>query len=71
VYAGVSGAKGYFNVYRGALVALDRRNGEVVWAHVSESRDKDNWGFGAAPAVEGDTVFAADLDGRVYAFSAG
>jgi outer membrane protein assembly factor BamB len=71
VFAGVSGAKGYFNVYRGALVALDRRNGEIVWAHVSESGDKDNWGFGAAPAIAGDTVFAADLQGRVYAFSAG
>jgi outer membrane protein assembly factor BamB len=58
-------------VYRGALVALERRTGDVVWAHVSESGDKDNWGFGAAPAVAGDTVFAADLHGRVYAFSAG
>lgn len=69
VYAGVSAAKGAFNVSRGALVALDRKSGKVRWAHVAPA-DGDSWGFVASPAVANDRVFAADLAGNVYAFEA-
>lgn len=71
VFAGVSAAKGMFNVSRGAFVALDRKSGKVRWAHIVPATDRMSWGFVASPAVAGDTVFAADLAGHIYAFKAG
>lgn len=69
VYAGVSAARGTFNVARGAFVALDRMSGKVHWAHIVSAADQDNWGFVASPVVAGDTVFAVDLEGHIYAFN--
>ncbi len=71
VYAGVSAAKGVFNAQRGAFVALDRKSGKVQWAHKVPAAAHDSWGFVASPAVVGDVIFAADLEGRVYAFNEG
>jgi outer membrane protein assembly factor BamB len=54
VYVGSFGSK---------VFALDAESGEVRWT--AEARD---WVWGA-PAESGDTVFAADLTGRVYSLA--
>jgi len=67
IYAGVSGGPTPVGPRRGALVALDRKTGAIVWAHEVE-REGDNWGFPASPVAVGDRVFAADVTGKVYSF---
>jgi outer membrane protein assembly factor BamB len=76
VVAATSGTGAYPGFRSGSLVALDRKTGAIRWVHidppsqavVSAQRD---WGFAASPVIVGDVVYAADLDGRVHAFSAG
>jgi len=70
--AGTSGGGAYPGPRNGALVALDRAGGAIRWIYLdppSEQvvKDKKAWGFGASPVVSGDVVYAADLNGRVYA----
>ncbi len=67
VYAGASGNPGGVGPRRGAFAALDRKSGEVIWMYEVESTGKD-WGFPASAVVAGDLVYAADVQGRVYAF---
>jgi outer membrane protein assembly factor BamB len=74
VIAGTAGAGAYPGSRNGSLVALDRANGAIRWIYLdppSEQvvKDKKAWGFGASPVVSGDVVYAADLNGRVYAIS--
>ena len=74
VVAGTTGQGAYPGSRAGALIALDRRSGAVRWIHLeppSEERAKSGafWGFGASPVIAHDVVYAADLDGKVYAFS--
>lgn len=57
----------------GGLIALDRSSGAVRWLYQEPpSKDvieaKKNWGFGASPLIADDTVYAVDLNGRLYAF---
>lgn len=68
VYAPIVG--GGYSAPRGAgFAALDRETGALLWLH-EPARPEGNavYGFGAAPAVLGNRVFAADLNGQVYAF---
>jgi outer membrane protein assembly factor BamB len=73
VVAGTVGAGAFPGPRAGSLVALDRTTGAIKWIHLeppSEEAAKagKSWGFGASPVIADGVVYAADLDGRVYAF---
>jgi outer membrane protein assembly factor BamB len=54
----------------GALVALNKNSGSVVWEtnlnHNKRFRDVD-----ATPVIDGDTIYASSYDGALYALSRG
>jgi outer membrane protein assembly factor BamB len=71
VYAAMVGGDAGFRTLRGGLVALDRRNGEVEWAFLSTPpQPLKQYGFASSPVATRDRVYAADMQGRVYAFQA-
>ena len=54
-------------------MALDRGSGAIRWIHLDPPADeivaaKKGWGFGASPVIADGMVYAADLNGRVFAF---
>ncbi|HSN71179.1 MAG TPA: PQQ-binding-like beta-propeller repeat protein [Steroidobacteraceae bacterium] len=52
----------------GAVTAMDRRSGEILWVHrAAPIADAPQWGYAAAPIAAGTSVYAADLAGRVVA----
>jgi outer membrane protein assembly factor BamB len=53
---------------RGGIIALERATGRPVWQFPATPTDRGEYGFASSPAAEGDIVFVAGLDGRVYAF---
>jgi outer membrane protein assembly factor BamB len=71
VIAGTAGAGEFPGPRAGSLVALDRKTGAIRWIHLdppAAERAKKAWGFGASPVIADGVVYAADLDGRLYAF---
>jgi len=73
VIAGTVGQGGYPGSRNGSLVALDRKSGAIRWIYLDPPSDQmvkagTHWGFGASPVIAGGEVFAADLNGKVYAF---
>lgn len=71
VIAGTVGAGPFPGARAGSLVALDRASGAVRWIHLDPPTGdaaKKAWGFGASPVIADDVVYAADLNGKVYAF---
>ncbi|HEY5325329.1 MAG TPA: PQQ-binding-like beta-propeller repeat protein, partial [Caldimonas sp.] len=72
VVAGTVGYGAWPGVRSGALVGIDRQSGALRWMHVDpptpeQVARKAEWGFAAGPVLIGGTVYAADLDGRVFA----
>jgi outer membrane protein assembly factor BamB len=71
VFIGTLGFADYWANHNGAFFAVDRQTGQPIWQFPQERPgEADSWGFAASPAVSGGLVFAADLEGRVYAFQA-
>ena len=75
--AGTTGSGAFPGSRAGSLVAMDRDTGEIRWVYLDPPSEetvkaRKPWGFGASPAiadgVADGVVYAADLDGRVYAF---
>jgi len=74
VIAGTAGAGAYPGSRAGSLVALDRSTGAIRWIQLDPpSKEtveaKKAWGFGASPVIADGRVYAADLNGKVYAFA--
>ncbi len=69
VYAAVSGQVGYPVANTGALVALDRASGAVVWRYAPEPPASGDWGFPGSPALGPDLVYVSGVDGKVCAFA--
>ena len=72
VVAGTVGYGAWPGVRSGSLVGIDRQSGALRWLHVDPPppevvAKKAEWGFAAGPVLVGNTVFAADLSGRVFA----
>jgi outer membrane protein assembly factor BamB len=72
VITGSVGRGAYPASRNGALFALERTTGAFRWIYVdlpSEQQVKDRvqWGFAASPVLGEGVVYAADLEGRVYA----
>jgi outer membrane protein assembly factor BamB len=69
VFVGTAGLRGYLaDQHRGGVMSLDRETGRPVWRYASPRPEEGPWGFPGSPAVGAGLVFAAGLDGRVYAF---
>ena len=73
VIAGTAGVGAFPASRNGSLLALDRATGAIRWLVLdppSEEivKEKKGWGFGASPVIADGLVYAADLNGRVYAF---
>lgn len=69
VYAAMVGGDAGFRTLRGGLVSLNRRNGDVEWAFLSTPpQPLRQFGFASSPVATRDRVYAADTEGRVYAF---
>ncbi len=73
VIAGTAGQGAYPGSRAGSLIALEPQSGALRWIYLdppSEERAKNGaWGFGASPVIANGVVYAADLDGRVFAFA--
>ena len=74
VVAGTAGVGEYPGARAGSLIALDRQSGAIRWLYLDPPPKeivaaKKGWGFGASPVIAGDTVYAVDLNGRVFAFA--
>ena len=74
VVAATVGRGKYPGVRAGSLVGIDRRSGAIRWMYLDPPladvvEKKAEWGFGAAPLIVDDVVYAADLAGRVHALS--
>jgi outer membrane protein assembly factor BamB len=72
VVAGTVGLGAYPGPRAGSLVGIDRASGAIRWLYLEPPsaatlEKKAEWGFAAAPALGGDVVYAADLQGRIYA----
>jgi outer membrane protein assembly factor BamB len=70
VYAGLIGTEQrYVGKRRGGLAALDTRTGRLKWLfETPHANGVALYGFAAAPLVVGRSVYAADLNGTVFAF---
>jgi outer membrane protein assembly factor BamB len=73
VVAGTLGRGAYPTSRNGSLVALDRATGEIRWLYLDPPSDEtvkagNDWGFAASPVVADGVVYAADFNGRVFAF---
>jgi outer membrane protein assembly factor BamB len=72
VIAGTAGAGPFPGPRAGSLVALDRATGAIRWIYLDPPTEealkaKKGWGFGASPVIAEGLVYAADLNGKVYA----
>jgi outer membrane protein assembly factor BamB len=73
--AGTVGAGAYPSFRAGSLVGLDRRSGAIRWLYLDPPTPEivqanKGWGFGSSPLIVGNRIYAMDLNGRVYAFTA-
>ena len=55
------------------MLALDRATGAIRWIFLDPPPEETvkagkNWGFAASAAVRDGLVYAADFNGKVYAF---
>lgn len=75
VIAGTVGQGPHPGTREGALVALDRVSGKILWMQLEPPSEatveaKQEWGFASAPVLVDRIVYAADLNGLVYAIEA-
>jgi outer membrane protein assembly factor BamB len=75
VVAATVGRGGYPGVRSGSLVGIDRKDGSIRWVYLDPPapdivEKKAEWGFAAAPLLANGVLYAADLNGRIYAFDA-
>lgn len=73
VYEGVAGVLNYIAPHKGSLIALDRSSGAVTWWYPARPPEPapdtlTAYGFAGSVAVGNGKVFAAGLDGVLYAF---
>lgn len=68
LYVGTSGQVGYPVEHRGELLALELASGRALWKYAAAKPDSGAYGFPGSACTGLGRVFAAGLDGRVYAF---
>lgn len=69
VYASTIGSQPYQIRHLGALSALDRKSGKILWRWpMLDTPGALYTGFIAAPVIEGKTLIVGGLDGTLYCF---
>jgi len=73
VITGSLGKGAYPASRNGAFFALDRATGAIRWMYLDPPSEETvkagkNWGFAASPVLGEGVVYAADFNGRVFAF---
>ena len=69
VFVGTVGVVDYLTQQQARLFRVDRRTGDARGRFdLERPGDAPRWGFASAPAVGPGHVFAATIDGRLYAF---
>jgi outer membrane protein assembly factor BamB len=68
VYVGTSSQIGYLAQHRGAMLALDRATGRVLWQYPVTAPKEGAYGFAGSADVDDTYVYASALDGKLYAF---
>ncbi len=71
VVVGTAAMAGYVAPHRAGLTAVDRATGRVVWRYEAPAPPAGAYGFPGSVAAGDGLVFAAGIDGRVYAFAEG
>jgi hypothetical protein len=71
---GTLGKGAYPASRNGSLFALDRETGTIRWMYLDPPSEETvkagkNWGFAASPVIGDGVVYAADFNGRVFAFA--
>jgi hypothetical protein len=70
VYMGTSALGGYLVGHRAGVMAVDRATGSPAWRFIAPPPAGEKaYGFTGSVSVGSGRVFAAGLDGRVYAFA--
>ena len=69
VYMGTSALGGYLVAHRAGLMAVERATGRTVWRFGAEAVPEKAYGCTGSASVGAGRVYAAGLDGRVYAFT--
>lgn len=71
VYAAVAGTtEPYIGKRDGGFAAIDRANGQIRWLmRVPKPGKAPTYGFASSPVIVNGRVFAADVDGNVFAFT--
>jgi len=74
VITGSLGRGAYPASRNGAFSALDRATGAIRWMYLDPPSEETvkagkNWGFVSSPVMGEGVVYAADFNGRVFAFS--
>jgi outer membrane protein assembly factor BamB len=69
VYMTTSGMGGYPVPHRAGVYAVDRATGQPVWRFGAQPAQDQPYGFVGSPSLGAGRVYAAGLDGRVYAFA--
>jgi outer membrane protein assembly factor BamB len=70
VYMGTSALGGYLVSHRAGILAVDRATGAPAWRYLAPpAAEKQAYGFTGSASVGGGRVYAAGLDGKVYAFA--
>ena len=73
VITGTVGRGAYPASRNGSFFALDRASGAFRWIYMDlpspeQVKNRAQWGFAASPVIGDGVVYAADLNGRVFAF---
>ncbi len=74
VVAGTVGQGPHPGRREGALVAIDRDSGKILWLHLEPPSQatvdkKEEWGFASSPVIADDIAYAADLNGVLHAIA--
>ena len=69
VYASTIGVSPYQMRHLGALTAMDRKSGKIIWRWpMPECANSWMYGFAASPVIQNSTLVVGGLDGTLYAF---
>ncbi len=75
VVAGTVGQGPHPGRREGALVAMDRQSGKIVWMHLEPPSqttvdNEEEWGFASSPIIAEGIAYAVDLKGTLHAIEA-
>lgn len=68
IYAGAAGGTPYFIPHQASFNVLDRSSGRILQRHPLTDTGGHQWGIAGSPALAGDLVLVATIEGSLIAF---